>query len=125
MLFIAVLIGFVGISIEQGHSQEIGLSTFQESAQVIIDEKILPEAKDVFNKKEIVNQEKDLGELTIAYDSDITKTPGVFAYLSNELAANNISIIDSMICYSEHLIIVKEKELKKAFNVVFELVSKQ
>ena len=40
MLFIAVLIGFVGISIEEGHSQEIGLSTFQESAQVIIDEKI-------------------------------------------------------------------------------------
>jgi len=40
IISIAVLIGFVGFSIDQGYSQEIGLSTFQESAQVIIDEKI-------------------------------------------------------------------------------------
>ena len=93
--------------------------------KIILDEKVLNEAKQVFTKKEIVSQEKNLGELTIVYDQDITKTPGVFAYLSNELAANNISIIDSMICHSEHLIIIKEKELKKAFNVVFELVSIQ
>ena len=93
--------------------------------KIIIDEKTLKETKEIFNQKEIVNLEKNLGELTIIYDTDITKTPGVFAYLSNELAANNISIIDSMICYSEHLIIIQEKELKKAFQVVFELVSRQ
>jgi len=40
ILFIAVFIGFVGISADQVYSQEIGLATFQESAQVIIDEKI-------------------------------------------------------------------------------------
>ena len=40
MNFLAFLITFTGISIYQAYSQEIGLSTFQESAQVIIDEKI-------------------------------------------------------------------------------------
>ena len=40
IMLIAVLIGFSGISYNQVYSQEIGLSTFQESAQVIIDEKI-------------------------------------------------------------------------------------
>jgi len=40
IIFIAVLITFVGVSVDQVYSQEIGLSTFQESAQVIIDEKI-------------------------------------------------------------------------------------
>ena len=40
IIFIAILIGFTGISINQAYSQEIGLSTFQESAQVIVDEKI-------------------------------------------------------------------------------------
>ena len=40
IMLIAVLIGFSGISYNQAYSQEIGLSTFQESAQVIIDEKI-------------------------------------------------------------------------------------
>ena len=40
IIFLAFLIIFTGISINQVYSQEIGLSTFQESAQVIIDEKI-------------------------------------------------------------------------------------
>ena len=40
IIFLAFLITFTGISIDQAYSQEIGLSTFQESAQVIIDEKI-------------------------------------------------------------------------------------
>ena len=93
--------------------------------KVIIDEGNLQIAKEIFNKKNVVNVEKNLGELTIVYGEDITKTPGVFAFLSNELAANNISIIDSMICHSEHLIIVKEKELQKAFNTVFQLVTPQ
>jgi hypothetical protein len=39
-IFLAFLITFTGISIDQAYSQEIALSTFQESAQVIIDEKI-------------------------------------------------------------------------------------
>ena len=38
MLFRSIAFG--SISINQGYSQEIGLSTFQESAQVIIDEQI-------------------------------------------------------------------------------------
>ena len=40
IIFLAFLVTFTGISIDQAYSQEIGLSTFQESAQVIIDEKI-------------------------------------------------------------------------------------
>lgn len=92
--------------------------------KIIVDEKMLDEAKKIFTKMEIVDVEQNLGELTIIYNVDITKTPGVFALLSNELAANNISIIDSMICHSEHLIIIKEKELQKGFQVVFDLTIK-
>lgn len=40
MIFLGCLITFTSISINQAYSQEIELSTFQESAQVIIDEKI-------------------------------------------------------------------------------------
>lgn len=93
--------------------------------KIIIDEKSLKEVREIFSHKDVITTEKNLGELTIIYNVDITKTPGVFALLSNELAANNISIIDSMICHSEHLIVVNEAELKRAFNVVFELTTKQ
>jgi len=93
--------------------------------KIIVDEKTVEDIKKIFTKKEIVDIEKNLGELTIIYNIDITKTPGVFALIANELAANNISIIDSMICHSEHLIIIKEKELQRGFNVAFNLTIKQ
>ncbi len=91
--------------------------------KIILDEKVMEESRKLFNEMEIVDVEKGLGELTIIYGIDITKTPGVFALIANELAASNISIIDSMICHSEHLIILKEGDLQKGFNVVFGLTA--
>lgn len=90
--------------------------------KIIVDEKLLTDSKKIFRDSDIVLIEKNLSELNIIYDLDITKTPGLFATLSNELAANNISIVDSMICYNEHIIIVLDKDTQKAFNVIFALL---
>lgn len=89
--------------------------------KIILDEELLKEIKALFSPQEIEAIEKNLGELTINYQDDITKIPGVFATLSNELALNDLSLIDSMICHWEHLIIVKEEDLERAFTVVFNL----
>jgi hypothetical protein len=40
IILIIAIIGIIGISANYAHSQEIGLATFQESAQIIIDKKI-------------------------------------------------------------------------------------
>jgi len=45
IIFGIILIIFIGISANQSYAQEIGLATFQESAQVIIDNKISQETK--------------------------------------------------------------------------------
>jgi len=50
---------------------------------------------------------------------DLEKIPGVFSAISNELAANQISIIDALICANEHIIVVDEKEVLKAFEVLY------
>ena len=39
IIFVISIIMVIGISTNYAHSQEIGLSTFQESAQVLIDKK--------------------------------------------------------------------------------------
>ena len=90
--------------------------------KIIIDEKTLDTVRKIFSKTELVNIEKNIGEINIGYNTDITKTPGVFATMANELAINNISVVDSMICHSEHIIIVKEKDIKKAFGVVYNII---
>ena len=40
IIFVLAIIGIIGISTNYVYSQEIGLATFQESAQVIIDKKM-------------------------------------------------------------------------------------
>ncbi len=88
--------------------------------KIITDQEFLKEIMAIFDKG-IESVEKNLGELTVNYGNDITKIPGVFITLANEMAMNEISIIDSMICHWEHIIIVKEENLEKAFGVVINL----
>lgn len=89
--------------------------------KLIVDEKSLPFIKDLFTKGETVELIKGLGELSIDYTIDITTTPGLFATLSNELAASGVSIVDSMICHREHIIIVNEQDIEETFKIVFRL----
>ena len=46
ILFLIALLIIFGISTNYAYSQEIGLSTFQESAQIIIDNKTSQSSKD-------------------------------------------------------------------------------
>ena len=62
--------------------------------------------------------------LELSYSKDLEKTPGVFFIIANELAQNDISIIDALISASEHIIVVDEKDITKAFELVYRLVKK-
>ena len=89
--------------------------------KIIMDDELYNPIKALFNDKHIENIEKNLGELTINYRDNITKIPGVFARIANEMGINELSIVDSIICHWEHIIIVKEEDLEKAFSIVINL----
>lgn len=91
--------------------------------KIILDDELFTDVHELFSSEEIEATEKDLGELTITYRDDITKIPGIFGRLANEMAINSISIIDSMICHWEHIIIVREKDLEKTFRVLLNLTT--
>jgi len=93
--------------------------------KIILDKERKKNINEIFSEKEILDTEADIGLLHIGYGVDVTKIPGVFALLANELGANGVSIVDSMICHLEHVIIVKEKDIQKAFNVIFDLLHKK
>ena len=89
--------------------------------KLIIDERTMPRLNELINQKDIVEVIKGIGELSIDYTVDITKTPGLFAALSNELAINEVSIVDSMICHREHIIIVRVEDIEQAFRIILKL----
>ncbi|HIH31258.1 TPA: hypothetical protein HA235_00975 [Candidatus Woesearchaeota archaeon] len=82
--------------------------------KIIVDDELYEHIKKLFSDVNIEKSNRSLSEISINYGSDITKIAGIFAAVANEMAINNISIIDSMICHWEHILIVDERDLQKA-----------
>jgi hypothetical protein len=86
--------------------------------KIIIDEANNGFIKDLFDKKHIISQERNLGEISIIYDQKVIVTPGVFAALSSELALSGVSIVDGVICGNEHIFIINEDDLMRALQAM-------
>lgn len=91
---------------------------------LVFDKKNSDKVINHFAKKNILNVIKNVGMLELSYPKDLEKTPGVFFIIANELAQNDISIIDALISSSEHIMIVDEKDVVKAFDLIYSLIKK-
>ena len=70
-----------------------------------------------------MEENKKVGMIEINYTRILKKTPGVFSIIYNELAENDISIIDALISSNEHILIIEEEKLLKAFELIQKLCS--
>ncbi|MCB9358954.1 hypothetical protein H6503_03420 [Candidatus Woesearchaeota archaeon] len=93
----------------------------KEALTIIFDQKNYDKIVQLFPNKTILRKHKKIGLMEINYPLDLERTPGVFNIISSELAENNISIIDAVISSNEHIIVVDESNLLKAFEIVYEL----
>lgn len=93
--------------------------------KIIFDRKSCNKMLDTFKKSDIINSNKNIGMVEMIYPKELEKTPGVFSAISNELAENNISIIDALICANEHIVVVDERDILKAFEVLYNLCSEE
>ncbi len=91
--------------------------------KIIFDKKSYTKMINEFKKSDIIYSNKNISMIEIIYPKELEKTPGVFSVVSNELAENNISIIDALICANEHIVIVDEKDILKAFEILYNLCS--
>ena len=88
---------------------------------IVIDQKNLDKVKAAFPKDIILEENKKVGMIEIGYPRILKKIPGVFSIIYNELAENGISIIDALISSNEHILIVEEDKLLKAFDLIYNL----
>ena len=89
--------------------------------KVIIDQKSYPKMYETFGKNNIIDQNKKIGMIEMTYPDILKKTPGVFSAISTELGENDISIIDALICSNEHILLVDETDLLKAFEILYNM----
>ncbi len=104
----------------QGH-ETIRVLEGSQALTLIFDRKNLEKIKSFFTSSVILEENKDVGMVEISYPRILKKTPGVFLIIYNELAENNISIIDSLMSSNEHILILDEGKLLKAFELIYNL----
>ena len=75
----------------------------------------------LFPKKVIIRGNKKVGMIEINYPLTLEKTPGVFSIISGEFGENGISIIDAIISSTEHIIVIQEKHMLKAIELLYNL----
>ena len=86
--------------------------------KIIIDQDNLKLVDEMFEKKDILEIDNKLGEISLIYQEEVINIPGIFSVLSSELVLSDISIRDGVICGSEHIIIVNEDDLMKALQAL-------
>jgi len=92
-----------------------------EAIKILVNEKNLEKVSNLFPKEKIIKIDKSLAEINMHLHPDAVITPGIIAVISNELAINGINVMESMSCVPEMLWFVKEKDVLKAYNVMFRL----
>ncbi len=93
----------------------------EESIKVIIDEKNLEKALELIPKKAILKVQKNLAEINMHLHPEAVKTPGIILVITTEFILNNVNIYELMSCVPEMLIFVEEKDLLRAYQILFEM----
>jgi aspartokinase len=70
------------------------------------------------NKKVIL--EKNMSLITIISPEEIATTPGVLSYFLSFLAAENINVVEFFSCYKDSLLVFREADTLKAFEILSE-----
>ena len=96
-----------------------------KSIRLLIDEKDLEKVLELFPKDKIISQINDLAEINIHIHPDMQKTPGILALLANELALNNINLVEFITCPPEMLCIVKKEDLVRASGILYQLADEK
>ena len=70
--------------------------------------------------KDLLKIQKNLSMITIMSPESLEDTPGVLAYLLSSLAAENINVVEFVSCYRDTLLVFKDVDITKAFEILSE-----
>lgn len=95
-----------------------------ESIKILVDGKNLEDATELFPKNKILKIDNNLAEINMHMPPQMIITRGILAVIANELAINGINIMEIMSCLPEMLLFVKEQDILKAYQVLYQLCHK-
>ena len=92
-----------------------------EAIKILVNEKNLETVENLFPRKKIIKIDRNLAEINMHLHPEAVNTPGIIAVVSNELAINDVNVMETMSCVPEMLWFVNERDVLKAYNVLYQL----
>jgi len=71
-----------------------------------------------YYRNKIILENTNLAQITIKSPKEIETTPGTYAYLCSLLADNNINIVETLSCWTDSILLIKEEDIGKAMNLL-------
>lgn len=71
---------------------------------------------------EIINRKEGLAMITLKTPSEFVSLPGVFHFIFGKIASEGIVLIDTISTFTELVIIVREEDAARAYEIIFELI---
>ncbi|MFH1276234.1 MAG: hypothetical protein ABIH82_03910 [Candidatus Woesearchaeota archaeon] len=93
----------------------------EKSIKLIINDKNKEKFITLFPKKSIINIEDNIAEINIQLSNEAVRTPGIITVLTTELMLHDINIVETMSCVPEMLFFVKQKDVVKSYQILFNL----
>ncbi len=113
-------------SLVASHSQDfLHVSESISSITLIFDQKLHKKVRSRLSDSGILEEGDDYAAIIVQSPLEITRTPGCLINIYNQIARRNVNIEDTVSCHTDTIIVVKMKEVGKAFTSLTDLISEE
>ncbi len=103
--------------------EKVKYLSYAESGGIIIYVTTLQEAEKARRSKSVVRIETNLNLMTVHSPPSLEDTPGVIAHVLDSLAEEGINVIEFVSCYTDTLLVVKEADTARAYEILSSLTA--
>lgn len=92
---------------------------------IILSNDLLPKAREILGNAPIMEERTNLSTINIRIPKESIDTPGIVYFFIKSLAWSEINIIETVAIYTELTILLNDKDVGKAFEILKSLFTKQ
>ena len=90
---------------------------------LIVDQRIFDKVRSAFGREDVLDEKQNLAALIVQSPREIVETPGCIVALYMPLSRNGINIEETVSCFTETIIILRMKDVGKAFTLLTSLIT--
>lgn len=92
---------------------------------IILSNDLLPRAKEILGNAQLMEERTNLSTINIRIPKESIDTPGIVYFFIKSLAWSEINIIETVAIYTELTLLLNDKDVGKAFEILKSLFTKQ